>query len=105
MLLTDILSNTPSRGANNVNQLNLHVHKVGFNDCRIQGIQVLSTAYRLIVNEWPACCTNIPKIICGYWDMSDELGIENGLLIKGEKIVIPTVLCDQFLADLHEGHV
>ena len=47
---------------------------------------------------------DVPKITHRYVDMHDELSTENGLLIKDERIGKPTALCDQLLADLHEGH-
>ena len=37
--------------------------------------------------------------------MHDKFSMEDSLLIKGERIVIPTALHDQFLADLHGEHI
>ena len=39
-----------------------------------------------------------------FLDMRDELSTENGLLTKGECLVIPTESRHCYLTDLHEGH-
>ena len=39
-----------------------------------------------------------------FWGMRDELSIEEGLLLKGNRICIPHELHDRFLHDLHEAH-
>ena len=45
-------------------------------------------------NEYPA----------SYWDQRDELSIDNGLLMKGSRIVIPTSQRERTLGNLHTGH-
>ena len=47
---------------------------------------------------------HVPRIACNYWDFRDELSIEGDLLMKGERIVIPTNCRDSILADLHKSH-
>ena len=59
----------------------------------------------LTMDRWPSQCRHIPGITSRYWDMYDEFCTENILLIKSERIVIPTTLHDQFLEDVHQGHI
>ena len=40
-----------------------------------------------------------------YWDFRDELSIDEGLLLKGQRIVIPACLCEEYLQRLHHGHL
>lgn len=40
-----------------------------------------------------------------YYTYRDELCVVNGILLRGERIVIPTVLRKEILARLHEGHL
>ena len=40
-----------------------------------------------------------------YWDFRDELSLDNGLLLKGPRIVIPGCLREEYLQRLHHGHL
>ena len=39
-----------------------------------------------------------------YWNYRDELTIEDGILMKGQKIIIPTSLKQQYIDKIHAGH-
>ena len=39
-----------------------------------------------------------------YWNYRDELTIEDGILMKGQKIIIPTSLKQQYISKIHAGH-
>ena len=40
-----------------------------------------------------------------YWNFREELTIEDGLILKGERIVIPPTLRPEILDTLHKGHL
>ena len=40
-----------------------------------------------------------------YWDFRDELSTDDGLLLKGPHIVIPSCLHEEYLERLHYGHL
>ena len=40
-----------------------------------------------------------------YWDFRDELLTDDGLLLKGPRIVIPSCLCEEYLERLHYSHL
>ena len=65
---------------------------------------ILLTVHRLTLNGWPWVWRHVPRIARNYWDFWDELSIEGDLLMKGERIVIPTSCRDSILADLHRSH-
>ncbi|XP_038074849.1 uncharacterized protein K02A2.6-like [Patiria miniata] len=46
----------------------------------------------------------IPKPLRKYWAYRDELSIENGLIMKGQRIVIPKVERQNILNTVHEAH-
>ena len=58
----------------------------------------------LTLNGWPRVWRHVPRIARNYWDFWDELSIEGDLLMKGERIVIPTSCRDSILANLHRSH-
>ena len=39
-----------------------------------------------------------------YWNYRDELTIENGILIKNSKVLIPETLKQKYLRQIHQGH-
>ena len=39
-----------------------------------------------------------------FWSTRDELTVENGLLLKGNRICIPPDLYDSTLSEIHQGH-
>ena len=58
----------------------------------------------MTLNGWPRLQRHIPRIARNYWDFRDKLSIEGDLLMKGERIIIPTTCRDSILADLHKSH-
>ena len=61
-----------------------------------------NTPYSLpLDSQW---LDEVPCIARQYWATRDELSVENGLLIKGDRICIPPELYQRMLHDLHEGH-
>ena len=60
--------------------------------------------YRLTLNGWPYGIQEVPRIACHFWGTWDELTIENGILLKGERVCIPPELYERMLSDLHGNH-
>ena len=40
-----------------------------------------------------------------YWDFRDQLSTNEGLLLMGPRIVIPSCLCEEYLERLHQAHL
>ena len=114
MLLADTLSRLPSRANNTEIKLDLRVDAISFaafSSSRLtktatetQKDPILSTVHWLTLNGWPRVRRHVPRIARNYWDFRDELSIEGDLLMKGERIIIPTSCRDSILADLHRSH-
>ena len=47
----------------------------------------------------------MPHLVRRYWDFRDELSTDDGLLLKGPRLVIPGKLHEEYLQRLHEGHL
>ena len=58
-----------------------------------------------ITNGWPNSIKEVPPEIQAYWTFCEELTIENGLVLKGTRIVIPKGNHKQVPAMIHEGHL
>ena len=65
---------------------------------------IYSTVYSMILNGWPEHIHRIPHIICHFWGIREVLTVENGILLKGNRICIPPELYDRTLSKLHRGH-
>ena len=46
-----------------------------------------------IMTRWPANIREIPQVLHPYWTFHEELTIEDGLILKGTQIIIPTKKC------------
>ena len=60
---------------------------------------------RIIFNGWPENKQDVPPIVTPYWHIRDQLSTYNGIIFKGERIVIPTSLRGEILQLLHSSHL
>ena len=58
-----------------------------------------------IMQGWPKNIKQVPPEIQPYWTFREELTIEDGLILKGTRIVIPNKQWQAILKQLHEGHL
>ncbi|KAI2650239.1 Retrovirus-related Pol polyprotein from transposon 17.6 [Labeo rohita] len=65
----------------------------------------MSTLRRVIKEGWPNERKRCPTAILEYWNYRDELSEMDGMVFKGEKIVIPTLLREEMLQRIHSGHM
>ena len=110
MVLPDALSRLPS-SENKQIELHLRIENHGFTNDRIRQISmdtqpdsILSIVYDLTKNGWPNRKNRVPQIARRYWDQRDELSIQDHLLMKGSRIVIPATQRERTLGNLHIGH-
>ena len=57
---------------------------------------------RLIVQGWPKDIKQCPTLVKSYWNFRDELNIIDGIVLKGNCIVIPTKFRSELLSLLHD---
>ena len=62
-----------------------------------------STVYQLTLNNWPERVQEVSHITCHFWGTRDELTIENGILLKGDRVCISPELYKRTLSDLHSS--
>ena len=58
-----------------------------------------------IFHGWPLQKCQLPQPIQHYWNYHGELAIEDGLIFKAHRLVIPTSQRAEYLKDLHAGHL
>ena len=60
---------------------------------------------QIILDGWPSTKVATPRAAQAYFDVRDELTVDNGMVFKGNRIVVPRALRRQMLAKAHDGHV
>jgi len=66
---------------------------------------IMSTLRRVICKGWPLKKIEVPESIRSYFDVRDELTIQDELVFKGQRLVIPTVLQNEVMSTIHSTHV
>ena len=112
MVLADRLSRFPSCTENSPIILHHNIHTINFNSeclniikCATERDPIHSTLYRLTLNGWPENFRSVPHIACHSWSSCDQLTVENGVLIKSDRVCILPELQDRTLYDLHDGNL
>ena len=58
-----------------------------------------------ITHGWPHTVQELPKELQAYWTFREEITVEDGLILKATRIVIPPGMRESVLNQLHEGHL
>ena len=58
-----------------------------------------------IMQGWPNLIKQVLPVLQPYWMFGEELTVEDGLILKGTRIVIPDENCEAILKLIHEGHL
>ena len=64
----------------------------------------LQSLKHYISTGWPAKRSQIPVFLHPYWNFRDELTVENGILMKNSKVLIPETLKQKYLIQIYQGH-
>ena len=112
IVLADTLSRLPSVHNKETIDRDVRVYFVRFSDERIKELrnktkddQVLRTLSETIVTGWPKTIKELPTSIRSYWAFRDELSVEDGILLKGTRVIIPESMQPFILDRLHYGHL
>ena len=57
-----------------------------------------------ILKGWPQEKSSLATQLTPYYDVRDELGIQDGLIFRGERLVIPQGMRETVKADIHRSH-
>ena len=64
----------------------------------------LQQVMKAICNGRPSQLSQTIPTLHSYWNFRDELCIENGILFKNNKILVPKMLQKKYLDKIHKGH-
>ena len=66
---------------------------------------ILVTVYQLTQQGSLHQRRHVPCLAQRYWDFRDKLSTDDGMLLKGLRLIIPRELQEEYLSCLHEGHL
>ncbi|KAK3087333.1 hypothetical protein FSP39_004790 [Pinctada imbricata] len=64
----------------------------------------MSLLRNVIFNGWPKTSSECHYLIKDYWNFREELSVYNGIVTKGQRLVIPSSMREDILYYLHLGH-
>ena len=103
MLLADALSRYPSQTSGEI-KLDMRVNYIAFSKTWIAKLKetmredpILDTVYQLIQQGWPHQRRHTPWMARVYRNFRDQLSTDEGLLLMGPRIVIPSCLHEEYL--------
>lgn len=66
---------------------------------------ICSKLITLALGGWPSEKSQLDESIKPYWGFRGEITVVDGLLLKGDRLVIPSTLRANILEKIHEGHL
>ena len=101
----------PNKRVKDTIDLGIKINFVQFSAQKLAEIQQAtnaeSTMYKLrdmILRDWPDVFKEVGTDMRPYWPYRNKLAIENGILLKGEPIIIPKSMQEEALHQIHYGH-
>ena len=110
MTLADTLSRLPSTENTDTIDQDITVNLVRFGSERLNEIKetkadpVLDQLQGIITAGWPDSIKDLPPVIRCYWPYRDELSVNDGIIMKASRIIIPETQQKTILDPLHYSH-
>ena len=64
----------------------------------------MSALYKVVKQGWPSDKALLPPEIRPYWSFRDEISIYEGVLLKPDQVIIPSLLRQEMLTKIHKAH-
>ena len=71
----------------------------------MQADDELALLKHTIMQGWPKSIKEVPPVLQPFWTFREELTVEDGLILKGTRIVIPNKQWETILKLIHKGHL
>ncbi|XP_063953999.1 uncharacterized protein K02A2.6-like [Lytechinus pictus] len=108
--IADSLSRSPGNDNTHI-ALDMQINHIQFTEQRIADVKretdtdsTLSQLKCIIGQGWPERMKDLPSQLRPYWSFRDELSVEDGIIMKGPRVVVPKSMHEYVLGKLHEGH-
>ena len=113
MEIADALSRLSPEETGEVKDMDIQIHEIcpQFSNDMIKRIKEatvanpeLSALKEKTYIGWPSDIKGVPALIKPYWAFRDEISIDNRLIMKRHRIIIPKALQNEILLKLHASH-
>lgn len=114
MIVPDALSRSPIDEIPVVDEefVVLTVKNLPISDVRIAELKAetvkdmtMQMLHQYVVNGWPEQRSSVHDEVKPYWNVRDELYVSEGLLLKNERLVVPTSMRHMMLNQVHRAHL
>ncbi len=112
MLLADAMSRLSPSPGDVISGLDVNVLNVNLGDPLKDELRQetaknpdLNALKEIIYNGWPQRKQQVPAPLQKYWNYRDELAVDDGIIVKGERYIVPESLQAACLKRLHYGHL
>ena len=113
MYIADALSRLSGEDQDEIADLDVTIHEITsqFTSSLLEEMRTatdeddeLRSLREVIYVGWPQSRSDVHRVLLPYWNFRDELSIDNGIVTKGTRIVIPRKIRSRILAQLHLAH-
>ena len=115
MPIADCMSRVSPSPGKPISDIDIHIHllnaHLNASPTRLQDIKVetfkdpvLKELTNTVMSGWPANRSNCRPHVQVFRNYRDEIGLQDGILLKGNKIIIPLSLQLDILQQLHSSH-
>lgn len=59
---------------------------------------------KAVLNGWPENRCDVEGVLKPYWDFRDEISVYDGILFKGQRVIIPKCMQSHILKLIHSSH-
>ena len=59
----------------------------------------------IVLEGWPSTQAEVPQEIRPYFSFKEEITVQNGLLFKGDRIIVPASLRKEMMEKVHSSHL
>lgn len=114
MTIADALSRLSPETNDEIKDMNVQIHTVmtEFSDRMLQRIKEetakdyqLNALKEIVFSGWPERIQETTALTKPYWNYRDEISLEEGILLKSRRIIIPSSMKKEILQKLHEPHL
>ena len=67
--------------------------------------EALQLLKQVILQGWPAHKSSVPAVIAVYFDYRDELTVQDGILLRSQRVIIPSSMRRELVQKVHAGHM
>lgn len=89
---------------NPLSQVKLSDNKIAVLQKATEHDPVMQTLKSMILIGWPQERDAVPISIREYWNFREYLTLQNGILFKSERIIVPKALRPEIISRLHSSH-